>query len=97
MALSEYHGLDRSSLVKLVDQTHWYHTIDLGNGVQTRGTFDLRPHLDKYGIPRDLTGKRVLDIGRASGFFSFEFERRGADVTATDVPTPWDKEFVGGG
>ena len=36
-------------------------------------------------IPADLAGKRVLDIGCADGFFSFELARRGADVLAIDL------------
>jgi len=43
-----------------------------------------------------LHGKRVLDIGRASGYFSFELERRGAEVTATDLRSLLDKDYVGG-
>src|SRR5205085_1263649 len=31
-----------------------------------------------FGLPDELSGKRVLDIGCAEGFFSFESERRGA-------------------
>jgi tRNA (mo5U34)-methyltransferase len=38
--------------------------------------FDRRLRLLK--IPADLSGKTVLDIGAWDGFFSFEFERRGA-------------------
>lgn len=34
--------------------------------------------LPYFGLPDDLTGKRVLDIGCAEGFFTFEAERRGA-------------------
>jgi len=65
----------------------WYHTIDLGNGIVTPGVYDLRPVLPYYGIPESLAGKTVLDIGTASGFFAFEFERREASVVvATDVP-----------
>lgn len=37
-------------------------------------------------IPADLTGKSVLDIGSWDGYFSFEFERRGAKrVLAIDA------------
>lgn len=71
----------------------WYHTIDLGNGITTPGAYDHRPYLDQYGIPSDLTGKRVLDIGAASGFFSFEMERYGAEVTAVDLPRWYDHDF----
>lgn len=64
----------------------WYHTIDLGNGIVTPGAYDHRPYLRYYGLPKNLSGKTALDIGAASGYFSFELERRGASVTATDLP-----------
>jgi tRNA (mo5U34)-methyltransferase len=65
----------------------WYHTIELPGGVTTPGIYDHRPYVAAYGLPPDLHGKTVLDVGAASGFFTFEFERRGAAVTATDLPT----------
>lgn len=64
----------------------WYHTIDLGRGIVTPGIYDHRPYLKHYGFPKSLRGKTALDIGAASGFFAFELERRGAAVTATDLP-----------
>ena len=64
----------------------WYHTIELPGGVVTEGFFDIRPVLDRYGFPDRLDGKRVLDVGTFDGFFAFEFERRGAEVVALDVP-----------
>ena len=63
----------------------WYHTLDLGHGVVTEGMFDLRPFVDRYGLPADLNGKRVLDVGTFDGFWAFEMERRGAQVTGLDV------------
>jgi tRNA (mo5U34)-methyltransferase len=77
----------------LVSSLTWYHTIDLGNGLVTPGHYDHRPYLHYYGLPDDLTNKTVLDIGAASGFFSFEFERRGAQVTATELPAWFDHDF----
>ena len=62
----------------------WYHTLDLGGGVVTEGMFDLRPFVDRYGLP-DVSGKRVLDVGTFDGFWSFELERRGAKVTSIDL------------
>ncbi len=75
-----------SELAQLIQELSWYHTIDLGNGLVTPGQYDHRPYLERYKLPTDCSGKTVLDIGAASGFFSFEFERRGAQVTATDLP-----------
>jgi tRNA (mo5U34)-methyltransferase len=91
-----FQGEDGQKLRQLATRVKWYHTIDLGEGLVTKGTFDIRSQVAKYGFPDDLRGKRALDIGRASGFFSFELERRGAEVTAMDLPTPYNKEYVGG-
>jgi tRNA (mo5U34)-methyltransferase len=58
----------------------WWHSIDLGQGVVTKGMvspYDLARQLDRIRLP-DLSGKTVLDIGAFDGFFSFEAERRGA-------------------
>ena len=80
--------MDAPELDKLrsyVRSLRWYHTIDLGGGLVTPGEYDLRPYLGRYGFPDDLRGRTALDIGAASGFFSFELERRGARVTATEL------------
>jgi tRNA (mo5U34)-methyltransferase len=47
--------------------------------------FDHRPYVARYGIPADLAGMRVLDVGTFEGFWAFELERRGAEVVALDV------------
>ena len=64
---------------------HFYHCIDLGGGRVTDGDFDLRDHVGRYGLPHDLAGRRALDVGCSSGFWSFEMERRGAAVVSIDV------------
>jgi tRNA (mo5U34)-methyltransferase len=64
----------------------WWHRIDLGHGIVTPGTDDSARKLARIGLPADLTGKSVLDIGAWDGFFSFESERRGAArVVAIDA------------
>lgn len=68
-----------------VDAIRWYHTIDLGGGVVTRGVDDSPLRLARVQLPESLRGKTVLDIGAWDGFFSFECERRGAArVVAAD-------------
>jgi tRNA (mo5U34)-methyltransferase len=63
----------------------WYHTIDLGHGVITPGVDDTPVRLARIGLPADLSGRSVLDIGAWDGFYSFEAERRNAArVVATD-------------
>ena len=70
-----------------VQARHRYHSIELPDGSVLPGLQNietLRRRLDLFGIPNDLRGKRVLDIGAWDGWFSFECERRGAEVVAVD-------------
>ncbi len=66
---------------------YWYHTIDLGEGLVTPGLFDYRHILPAFRFPEDMRGMTVLDVGSATGFFAFEFERRGARVISVEVPS----------
>lgn len=67
---------------------HWWHSIDLGEGVTTAGTKPpdlMAREIEALRLPADLSGKTVLDIGAWDGGFSFAAERRGADrVVALD-------------
>jgi 2-polyprenyl-3-methyl-5-hydroxy-6-metoxy-1,4-benzoquinol methylase len=66
-------------------EAFWYHTLEFPHGIQTAGVYQLRPHLHFFGFPPSLAGETVLDVGAADGFFSFEFEKRGAaEVLAVD-------------
>jgi tRNA (mo5U34)-methyltransferase len=75
------------------EQIDWYHTQELAPGLVTPGMFDLRPFIDRYGLPDDLSGMRALDIGTFEGFWAFELERRGAEVTALDVDRLQDLDW----
>jgi tRNA (mo5U34)-methyltransferase len=72
-----------------VERYGWYHTLELGDGVVTKGMFDHRADVDRYLLPEDLSGMRCLDVGTMDGFWAFELERRGADeVVAADLGDP---------
>lgn len=56
---------------------------------RTRRRFARRLRL--LGIPGDLRGWSVLDVGAWHGFFSFECERRGADRVLAVDSYAWDR------
>ena len=73
--------------IERLSKLGWYHSIELPGGSVIEGhqtIQQLRTRLRQFPIPEDLTGKRVLDIGAWDGWFSFEMERRGAQVVALD-------------
>jgi len=96
-SITKNHGVlmstSRQDILRHIESLEWYHTLDLGDGITTPGDYDHRPYLPYYGIPDNLAGKTVLDVGAASGFFSFEMERRGAQVTAVDLPAWFAHDF----
>ena len=70
----------------------FYHVVDLPDGTTTSGQWDLRQSADEYLGNVDFAGKRVIEIGPASGFLSFHMEQRGARVAVVEPPldTFWD-------
>src|SRR3954451_18820075 len=91
--MSSLHGSGQD-LATEVERYPWYHTLDLGNGVVTKGMFDHRPVLHHYPIPADLSGLRCLDVATMDGYWAFEMERRGAaSVTALDLEDPEELDW----
>ncbi|MFN0119223.1 MAG: methyltransferase domain-containing protein [Blastocatellia bacterium] len=93
---------DNPQLREILDQTAdhqrneffssgWWHSIDLGDGRVTPGVHhidELRDNYARFGLPEDMRGMRLLDIGCWDGFYSFESERRGAEVVSVDCWRP---------
>ena len=75
-----------AELREAIRKYDWYHSVELRPGIVTPGRAAERNVLPFLGIPDDLSGMTVLDIGCWDGFFSFECERRGAKrVVSSDV------------
>ncbi len=78
----------------------WFHRIQLPSGEYTPGVVMHGPDggnwpTTRFGLPEDLTGKSVVDIGCFDGFFSFECEKRGAEyVLAKDRSKSEGFEFA---
>jgi SAM-dependent methyltransferase len=70
----------------------FYHTMDIPGLGLVHGQWDLRGYVDQYLGQVSFSGRRVLEIGPASGFLTIEMEQRGASVVAIEIPdeTGWD-------
>ena len=71
----------------------WHQRIALSANVTSPGTNDIEWLMDKVGVPEDLTGLSVLDIGTCNGGAAFLAEQRGARrVVGVDI---YDPEWFG--
>ncbi len=79
-------------VVEEMSQCYFYHTMDLPGHGTTDGEWDLRPGLEDYLGGVSFDGKRVLEIGTASGCCCFWMEKQGAEVVAYDLSPDhsWD-------
>lgn len=79
-------------LVGDIGSCYFYHRMELPGVGLVGGQWDLRRTIEAYLAGFQFAGKRVLDVGAASGFPSFEMERRGAEVVSFDMSPDgrWD-------
>jgi SAM-dependent methyltransferase len=75
------------------EDCHFYHIHDVPGFGRTKGEWNLRS-VETYLGNVPLRGKRVLEIGPASGYLSFEMEKRGASVVAVEVTDSHGWDFV---
>jgi hypothetical protein len=70
----------------------FFHVIDLPGEETTQGWWDFRLTEATYHGNVDLRGKRVLEIGAATGSHSFWMEAQGAEVVPYDLSPKdsWD-------
>ena len=74
---------------------YFYHTMELPrHGVIEGHDWDLRGRVDEYLGNVEFAAQRVLEIGPASGFLTFEMEKRGADVVCVEVTDEHGWDFV---
>ena len=80
--------------VASIDDCYFYHTMDIPSHGTVKGDWDLRGREAAYLGNVGLRGKRVLEIGTASGFLCFTMERMGAQVVAYDLSAGQDWDIV---
>jgi hypothetical protein len=75
-----------------VGECDFYHSMDIPGHGSVTGQWDLRNTVGTYLGGVDLAGKRVLELGTADGYITFEVERGGAEVVSYDLSPDhrWD-------
>ena len=71
-------GFAKPRRVESPEGCFFYHTMELPTFGVVHGQWDLRGKFEEYVGGVDVAGRSVLDVGTATGFLSFEAERRGA-------------------
>ena len=64
--------------VERLEDCFFYHAMELPGFGLIPAHWDLRGRFDDYSGGVDVRGTSVLDVGTATGFLSFEAEKRGA-------------------
>jgi len=71
----------------------FYHTIDVPGYGTVDGYWDIRGHESEYLGDVKFSGKRVLEIGPATGLLTFFMEREGAEVVSVEAADDYPWEF----
>ncbi len=80
--------------VKDIKDCEFYHIMDIP-GIGTVGNeWDLRQNINEYLGHVNFAGKRVLEVGTASGFICFFLERQQAEVIAVDLSPEFEWDIV---
>jgi tRNA (mo5U34)-methyltransferase len=86
--------LSPEELQAQADSFPWFHSIDLGRGVRTKGLSELAFRADQFP---DFAGKTVLDIGAWDGYYSFMAEQQGASRVVALDHYAWGIDFAARG
>lgn len=88
----DFDGYASPRLVDNREECFFYHTMELPQVGLVQGIWDLRGGVREYLGGVDVRGKRVLELGPASGFVTFHMEGQGADVVGCDLceTDAWD-------
>ena len=84
------------NLEKLANSRTWYQKINLGNNIITPGCDNSEIKWSMLNLTKnDILGKKVLDVGCNTGFFSFKCAELGAkSVKGIDKAEDWGGDLI---
>lgn len=81
---------------KQMNAIKWWHPIKIGDYVTPGRNQETEDTFNNLGLPDDLTGKTVLDIGAWDGYYSFGCEQRHADRVVASDKFVWSNNEISG-
>jgi SAM-dependent methyltransferase len=93
--MSDSHLLAAPRFIERLEDCFFYHAMELPGFGLIPAHWDLRGRFDDYIGGVSVAGKSVLDVGTATGFLSFESEKRGASrVVSFDQSDGAEQTFL---
>lgn len=87
--------LETPRFVDRLEDCFFYHAMELPGFGLVPAHWDLRGRFDDYVGGVDVAGKSILDVGTATGFLSFEAEKKGASrVLSFDMKDAKQQTFL---
>jgi O-methyltransferase len=80
--------------VSRIEDCSFYHSMDIPGFGRVEGEWDLTADTPSYLGNVSFEGKRVLEVGPASGYLSFWMEAQGASVVSLDVSDDFTFDVV---
>ncbi|MFX0201328.1 MAG: class I SAM-dependent methyltransferase [Candidatus Hodarchaeota archaeon] len=76
------------------EECYFYHVCNVPGVGIVGDQWDLRENVDYYLGNIEYSGKTVLDVGTATGYLTFEMEKRGAAIVSFDMSSSEQYAFV---
>lgn len=81
---------------KEMNEIKWWHPIEIGEHTTPGMNQETKDTFNNLGLPKDLTGKTVLDIGAWDGYYSFGCEKLNAKRVVASDKFVWSNNELSG-
>jgi tRNA (mo5U34)-methyltransferase len=88
--------IEKNILEEGMNAIKWWHPIKIGDYTTPGMNQETEDTFNNLGLPQDLTGKTVLDIGAWDGYYSFGCEQRNAKKVVASDKFVWSNNELSG-
>lgn len=85
------------NILEEINNINWWHCIDINGTVTPGANKESQDTFDHLGLPENMSGMTVLDIGAWDGFYSFACEKKNAERIVAADKFVWERKWEMGG